>query len=700
MLRSIKTKLIAGLVVLISLMMVAILVLAASNFREQSYESFKRSITGELSQVEKAISIFLEESRMNADMLASLPMSQRLDRVATSFVDADEPRSAEPDSGDFVGRQIVKSFRAMQESHPSYVEVYLGNENGGFISARTDTTMPPGYDPRARPWYKEALPVTGRASISKAYRSTTGQIVASVTRTVLRDGEPIGVVGMDISLDRLTELVGSIQLGQSGYVVLLQDDGVILADPRNEDAIFKNVDELEAGYLSDLFAMGSGSARVTADGTEKLGVVVTAPDTGWKLIGLLDMAEINQPVERTITYLSLVGLISLAVIAVVIWLFSNRVIIRPLGRITKALNTISGGDYAYREEHTRSDEIGDILDTLNATASTLEENDKEIRRKSREAEEKAAAAEEAKGEAEEALRQARKARSEGMLQAADKLESVVHIVGSASEELAAQIEQSSRGAESQAQRVTETATAMEEMNASVLEVAQNASKAAESADNARQKAQEGERIVERVIESIGQINHQAQGMKDSLGELGGQAQGIGQIMEVITDIADQTNLLALNAAIEAARAGEAGRGFAVVADEVRKLAEKTMSATKEVGQAVEAIQSGTRTNIESMDQAARVVVETNEMASQAGGALREILGIVESTADQVRSIATASEEQSASSEEINRSMTEVNTISAETSQAMNQAAEAVSSLSQQAQELRTLIQELQEEGQG
>jgi len=200
-----------------------------------------------------------------------------------------------------------------------------------------------------------------------------------------------------------------------------------------------------------------------------------------------------------------------------------------------------------------------------------------------------------------------------------------------------------------------------------------------------------------VVAGIGEVEEQAKALKLDMNELGRQAEGIGQIMNVISDIADQTNLLALNAAIEAARAGDAGRGFAVVADEVRKLAEKTMSATTEVGEAIRGIQEGTRRNVAGVDRSVATIEEATTLAHQSGRALGEIVNLVEAASDQVRSIATASEQQSSASEEINRSIEEISSISSETSDAMGQAAHAVNELANQSQILRNLIHGLQDQ---
>ncbi len=297
-----------------------------------------------------------------------------------------------------------------------------------------------------------------------------------------------------------------------------------------------------------------------------------------------------------------------------------------------------------------------------------------------------------------ARQDAERAMVDGMLQAAGKIEGVVEILTSASEELSAQIEQSSRGAEEQARQIGGTARLMERMNENVHEVSQNASNAAAISDQAKSKAEEGAAIVRTVVAGIEEVHHQSSAMREDMRALGKQVDGIGQVMNIISDIADQTNLLALNAAIEAARAGEAGRGFAVVADEVRKLAEKTMSATQEVGGAIQGIQAGTRKNLENVERSAKTTQETTGLAGKSGAALRDIVSLVESTTTQVNSIASASRDQSAASEAINQGMDDVNRISTETSDAMRQSAQAVCELANQAQILKRLVDDMKVSG--
>ncbi len=386
-------------------------------------------------------------------------------------------------------------------------------------------------------------------------------------------------------------------------------------------------------------------------------------------------------------------IVAAILIAVILTLLLVRNTIRQLGKDPGELNGIAHrvveGDYNIDDGGKKIGVYGAIVEMVNALKQHIEN----ARRESENAKEQSRKAQEAMAQAEAASQEAQ-AKTEAMLVAADKLEQVGSVVSSASTELSAQIEQSDRGAAESAQRLSEAATAMNEMNATVQEVAKNAGSASAASADTKQKAEAGAQVVEKAVRSIGQVHQMSLELKSDMVQLNEHAQDITRIMGVISDIADQTNLLALNAAIEAARAGEAGRGFAVVADEVRKLAEKTMASTNDVGNAIKAIQESTAKSMEGVDNAVERIGEATELAGQSGAALEEIVATVEATADQVNAIATASEEQSAASEEINQSIVQVNDMSRQTAEAMAEAAKAVSDLAAQAQGLTNLIQEL------
>ncbi|MFP4072014.1 MAG: methyl-accepting chemotaxis protein [Desulfovibrionales bacterium] len=282
---------------------------------------------------------------------------------------------------------------------------------------------------------------------------------------------------------------------------------------------------------------------------------------------------------------------------------------------------------------------------------------------------------------------------ENLLHVANQVTEVAIQLSSAAEELSQQMNELAQGLDVSSDQTSQVATAMEEMNATVLEVARNAGDTASSAEDANSVARDGGEEVDKTVIEITQVAQTTVSLSETLNQLAGKVENIGQVMSVINDIADQTNLLALNAAIEAARAGDAGRGFAVVADEVRKLAEKTMQATKEVEKAITEIQSSTQEAVTEMDTTRTRVDNTTNMAKRAGEVLQDVMEKANRISDMVRNIATAAEQQSATSEEINNNVTQINVLTQESSQGVQQANLAIKEVAEMSMTLRALVEQ-------
>jgi methyl-accepting chemotaxis protein len=254
-------------------------------------------------------------------------------------------------------------------------------------------------------------------------------------------------------------------------------------------------------------------------------------------------------------------------------------------------------------------------------------------------------------------------------------------------------EQIATGSEEVAAQTATVATAGEEMSATSSDIASNCQMAAEGAQRAAQSAQNGAVVVDKTIEVMGQIAVKVQASAKTVEDLGKRSDQIGAIIGTIEDIADQTNLLALNAAIEAARAGEQGRGFAVVADEVRALAERTTRATKEIGEVIKAIQKETKGAVIAMEQGVNQVEAGTAEAEKSGGALRDILEQINDVAMQVNQIATAAEEQTATTREISNNMIQITQVVQDTASGAHQAATAAAQLNGNADELQRLVRQ-------
>ncbi|MDC0336286.1 bacteriohemerythrin [Pseudodesulfovibrio sp.] len=481
-------------------------------------------------------------------------------------------------------------------------------------------------------------------------------------------------------------------LADSGPVPLTLDPKGPMADlPKASDAVYAQLGKVK-GLWTDYKALieaGVASGSPDVDKITKDSVTVLTTMNA----AVVMMQGESESRVTTLIYTQLVC-VAIGIFIVLIVLYNlNTKLTTPLFNLQGFAGEVAEGNLDATIDGEYTNELLALKNAIVTMVANLKTNMEEVAVKGEEAEKSAAEAQSAMLEAEEQQKQVRELLTT-MSNAASKASGISRSVASAVAQLAAQVDEVNHGTDVQRDRMAETATAMEEMNATVLEVARNASSAAESAALARDNAQTGADGVRAAVTSIDAIKNQILDLNASMSELGEQAKGIGNIMNVVTDIADQTNLLALNAAIEAARAGEAGRGFAVVADEVRKLAEKTMQATKEVGDAVHKIQAQAAENIKAVETSVEDIVKATEAANESGQFMTEIVSIVGETAGMVESIAAASEEQSAASEEINQAVGDVTQVASETAQGMSQASQALDAMAAMAADLDIVIRDM------
>ena len=689
---SIRNKIMAAIAMAVIVSVAGVGVMVSTQMNKAFINNFRVSGKAQLDRMNSFTGFFFASAISNAELLASSPKVLESLPTLTSYVDATEgpvivgSKLPEPE------RLLFEDMDRMHRTIPGYTLIYACNTSGG-ITLAPDVTLGPRFDPRTRPWYTETLRQR-KPIVTEAYVSASdGAAVCTIAAPIRSGNNLAGVVGIDIRLDTLTREVGSVSIGKTGYVLMLDHKNRVIAAPQaagvpaEKQWLGKTVDELPgdaAGAMKQLLAQKQGYLQTSFDGKDWLASVETT-ERGWSLIMLQEQDEVFADAMNVTLAILLAGAVIIAFMLAVAWWLA-RSMTRPLALLATASQGVADGDLQAipQDEAPFRGELGLLHRSLKRMVSKLGELIETANAKVLEAEEALTLSRNSLQEAEEAKKLAEQARRDGVLQTAGQLGSVIDELASATTRLTSQADQAGRSAGEQHERISGTSVAITEMSNAVGDVAATSARTASLADEARAEAKGGRDLVLQVVSSMGKIEQQSLAMSESLSNLGVQAKDIGQIMNVINDIADQTNLLALNAAIEAARAGDAGRGFAVVADEVRKLAEKTMEATKQVGSAISAIQTGTTGNMEAMREAAAYVSASTETANKAGEALSGIETLVDNTAAEVRSIATACEEQSATLEEITRSAEGINHIAADMAdgaEAFTREAEELSSLS-------------------
>ncbi|WP_298187848.1 methyl-accepting chemotaxis protein [uncultured Pseudomonas sp.] len=531
----------------------------------------------------------------------------------------------------------------------SFLYAYLGETDGTYTQSPS-SDLPAGYDPRQRPWYKMAQTGSG-VGLTAPYLAADPRdgLLITITRAVRRNGALVGVVGGDLKLETIDNILSSLDLGGLGYAFLVDDKGTVLVHS-NREQVLKGLGELFPGSQPTL--SNTLQDVQAADGSARIVTFIPVQDlqgVRWYVGLSVDKSKAYAALQKFRLSALMVMVIGVAAILLLLGLLI-RFLLQPLHVMSRAMGDIAQGegDLTRRLQVGSQDEFGELAVAFNRFVERIHESIREVA-------------------------------------------STTSAVHERVRTVVAASNASMNNSSEQAARTDSVAAAINELGAAAQEIARNAADASSQASDARQGAENGQQMVEKTLGAMSDLSSKIEVAGSHIETLSQKSNDIGQILDVIKGISEQTNLLALNAAIEAARAGEAGRGFAVVADEVRNLAQRTQSSAQEIQQMIEQLQTGAQDAVNTMLESRRFSDDSVRIGKQAGDNLQSVTLRIAEIDGMNQSVATATEEQTSVVENLNMDITEINVLNQDGVRNLEASLRACTELDQQAGRLKQLV---------
>ena len=609
---NIKQKLTWGFAVIACLPVIVVAVLVVYNLREAARADFADSSGREIRQIDNGMKQFFDGISQNVEYIAKDPRVIAA-RDLKDYSGADAPQLPLTETNE----RLLEIFEGFAKTHPSTAYLSLGLSDGGYASWPNDPKIA-NYDPRQRPWYKAAMAAPGTTVRTDAYYWAPDDVslIGTVHSVTDAAGQVVGVVGLDVSLKQMTELVKNIKLGDSGYLMLIEANGNVLVDPSDAKHNFKPLADLGGNY-AELARHRDGSTQIEIDGKVYMANIVSSAGLGWRFIGLIEREEVMARASN-LTWLIAAIAAALAMVFAIVGASFAGVIVRPIRGVANGLQEIAEGegDLTRQLKVQGNDETAVLAGWFNQFIGMIAQ----------------------------------------LVQRIGTASSDLQVVAADTREVARNMDEV---AGRQREAVELVSTAFNEMVATANEVARSCGQAATSADNGYQEVNDGQQRIGQATTCVLKLSSELQQSTETMQLLQQDSKNINSILDTIRSIAEQTNLLALNAAIEAARAGDQGRGFAVVADEVRALARRTADSTGEIDSLLGNLARRTQVITQQMQGSLQVSQDSVECIEQARDSFDKIRTSVDSIRDQNNQIATAAEEQHQVAEEINRHIAQI-----------------------------------------
>lgn len=549
-----------------------------------------------------------DKSRENVDLINSLVTKE------ISPIISDAEYLAGYFNKDWQDENALKELDKYNALHNSVSVVALTLEGHGFLR-NPYHKMPSDYNPFLRPWYLEAIESPGKGVMIDPYKSNISGDLTLTVAAGLRDKS--GVVSIDLDLTEIAELVNAVKIGKSGYASLVNANNLTIADPNVEVGT-----KLKDAYIEKMQGKEAGSFKIKEDGKEHQIFFATNKLTGWKIIGIMDESDVT-----AVTAPILKSTIAVIVIALMICGIIGGMIIASITRPLKELSTVAEqvgeGDLRNFIDIRRNDEIGKLANIFNKMISSLREVVGNIGEK-----------------------------SNLLANSSEELTASTAENKRATSQIVTSIQRFAETVDVQAETVNDGNRAVLEMSSSIQRISSKADAVSGMSNKALSAVMSGDKTIQTAVQQMTMIQNTVQTLENTVQTLDKRSHEIEHIVEAITQIADQTNLLALNAAIEAARAGEHGKGFAVVADEVRKLAEQSAQSTLQIKDIISQIQADTQLAVVSMAAGSTEVVKGIDITNMAGNSFEEIRTNVQSVTYEIGQISEASKVISQNANEV------------------------------------------------